>query len=109
MSKSQYTPQTIAPRVLIAEDDENACRQLKYLLESSMGLCVSTTLDGRQALTALTSDFYSIFLTDLRMPYLDGLDLIREIQKQHIPVTVIVMTGHASVDGRRAGHASGRV
>ena len=46
----------------------------------------------------MTSDFFSIFLTDLRMPYLDGMQLIREIHKQHIPVTVIVMTGHASVD-----------
>jgi DNA-binding NtrC family response regulator len=32
------------------------------------------------------------------MPYVDGLQIIREIQKQHIPVTVIVMTGHGSID-----------
>jgi DNA-binding NtrC family response regulator len=99
MTQPQQTMPAIQPRVLIAEDDENACRQLKFLLETGMGLRVSTTRDGREALAALTSDFYSIFLTDLRMPYLDGLQLIREIQKQHIPVTVIVMTGHASIDG----------
>ena len=99
MIQAQHPSHIIQPRVLIAEDDENACRQLKFLLETGMGLRVSTTTDGRQALAALTSDFYSIFLTDLRMPYLDGLQLIREIQKQHIPVTVIVTTGHASIDG----------
>src|SRR5262249_30743932 len=39
------------------------------------------------------------FLTDLKMPHLDGMQLIEEIQKQNIPVTVIVMTGYGSVEG----------
>src|SRR5262249_45213677 len=38
-------------------------------------------------------NFYSIFLTDLKMPYLDGMQLIEEINKLSIPVTVMVMTG----------------
>ncbi len=42
--------------------------------------------------------FYSIVLIDLRMPHLDGMQLIQEIQKQNFPVTVIVMTGHGSID-----------
>jgi DNA-binding NtrC family response regulator len=92
-------PPGIHPRVLIAEDDENASGSLKFFLETRLGLRVSTTRDGQEALAALTSDYYSIFLTDLRMPLLDGLHLIREIQKQHIPVTVIVMTGYGSIDG----------
>jgi two-component system, NtrC family, response regulator AtoC len=86
-------------RLLIAEDNEDTCRQLKTLLEAEGNLHVDTTRDGRQALEALQQNFYSIFLTDLKMPHLDGMQLIEEIQKQDIPVTVIVMTGHGSIDG----------
>jgi DNA-binding NtrC family response regulator len=86
-------------RLLIAEDNELVCQQLKTLLESEGDLRVDTTRDGRQALEALRQNFYSIFLTDLKMPHLDGMQLIEEIQKQDIPVTVIVMTGYGSVEG----------
>jgi len=86
-------------RLLIAEDNELVCQQLKTLLEGEGDLHVDTTRDGRQALEALRQNFYSIFLTDLKMPHLDGMQLIEEIQKQNIPVTVIVMTGYGSVEG----------
>ena len=37
-------------------------------------------------------------ITDLRMPKLDGMKLIEEIQARRLPVTVIVTTGHGSID-----------
>ncbi len=88
----------IQPRLLIAEDNELVCRQLKTFLEADPGLRVDTTGDGRQALAALKKNYYSIFLTDLEMPHIDGLQLIREIHRQGIPVSVIVVTGHGSID-----------
>src|SRR5436309_7379881 len=86
-------------RLLIADENVLVCQQLKTCLESDGDLHVDTTRDGRQALEALRQNFYSIFLTDLKMPHLDGMQLIEEIQKQDIPVTVIVMTGYGSVEG----------
>src|SRR5262249_46027684 len=41
---------------------------------------------------------YSVLITDLKMPRLDGIQLIQEIQKRRLPVTVIVTTGHGSID-----------
>src|SRR5262249_38340819 len=67
-------------------------------LEADPGLRVDTTSDGRQALAALKKNYYSIFLTDLQMPHLDGIQLAREVSRQGIPVTVIVVTGHGSID-----------
>ncbi len=104
MTRSQQHPvhsngEAIHPRLLIAEDSPLVCRQLKTWLETALKLRVETTGDGKQALEALQKNYYSVFLTDLQMPHLDGMELIREIQKQHIPVTVIVFTGHGSVDG----------
>src|SRR2546423_6144944 len=89
----------IQPRLLIAEDNDLVCKQLKTCLEAGLGVRVDTTSDGRQALAALKKNYYSIFLTDLQMPHLDGMQLIREITRQAIPVTVIVFTGHGSIDG----------
>jgi DNA-binding NtrC family response regulator len=86
-------------RVLIAEDNDQARQNMRALLQAEDGLQVDTAGDGREALKILTDDkhSYSIFLTDLKMPGLDGMQLIKEIRKLSLPVTVIVMTGHGSI------------
>src|SRR5437899_5103204 len=86
------------PRVLIAEDNEQTSQQLRLLLEKSLGVSVDVADDGKQALEALKRNFYSLFLTDLKMPRLDGMELIEQIQQQEIPVTIVVMTGHGSIE-----------
>jgi DNA-binding NtrC family response regulator len=85
-------------RILIADDNEDTRNSLKQLLETDHKVQVDTSADGSDALKVLGGQNYSIILTDLRMPRLDGLQLIEAVQKQRIPVTVIVMTGHANID-----------
>ena len=85
-------------RILLAEDSERTRQSLKELLENDDQIQVDTVQDGEKAIKALTQQTYSIFLTDLKMPGLDGMHLIEEVQKQKIPVTVIVMTGYGSIN-----------
>src|SRR5262245_23038137 len=85
-------------RILIAEDSAPNREQLRKSLGADGAFEVETLGDGRAALEALTKSNYSIFLTDLRMPGLDGMELIAEIQKRQLPVIVIVMTGFGSID-----------
>lgn len=85
-------------RILIADDNELTGRQLQQLLQADPQLAVDTVTNGNEALTALTKQNYSILITDLRMPQLDGIQLIEQIQKHRLPVTVIVTTGHGSID-----------
>src|SRR5437763_6519983 len=85
-------------RVLIAEDNEVNRQQLKQILETDQKVKVDTTSDGMEALEALVNNNYSILLTDLKMPHLNGMQLIEEVQKRRLPVTVIVMTGYGSID-----------
>src|SRR5688572_19303167 len=85
-------------RILIVEDDDQARRQLKQLLDDDPQLEVLTANDGKQALTALRESEFSILITDLRMPNLDGMALIQAIQQDRLPVTVIVTTGDGSID-----------
>src|SRR5262249_33454448 len=80
-------------RILIAEDNEVNRQQLKHLLESDQ-VDVDTVGDGIQALEALTGNNYSLVITDLKMPRLSGMQLIEEVQKRRLPVTVIVTTGY---------------
>src|SRR5262249_38907388 len=86
-------------RVLIAEDSEPIREQLRKLLQADDSFEVETTGDGRSALELLTSQNYSIFLTDLRMPGLDGMQLVEQIRARKLPVIVVVMTGFGSIDG----------
>src|SRR5437588_377481 len=85
-------------RILIVEDNEAAGRQLQKLLQADLQLQVEVTNDGAMALQQLAEQNYSIVITDLRMPRMDGMELIREVQKGSLPVTVIVTTAHGSID-----------
>jgi DNA-binding NtrC family response regulator len=84
---------------LIVEDDELACRQLQKLLQDhNSRLIVDATNDGRKALQLLLENTYNIVITDLRMPHLDGMRLIEEVQQRRLPLTVVVTTGHGSIE-----------
>jgi DNA-binding NtrC family response regulator len=85
-------------RILIVEDHELSRRQLQEVLQGDLQLEVEATADGAEALKLLSEKSYSIVITDLRMPRLDGMELIKEVQKQRLPVTFVVTTGHASID-----------
>ena len=92
-------PRPLPRRILIAEDNELARTQLQKALTVNPELDVQTTSDGSKALQLLAENNFSLLITDLRMPKLDGMQLIQEIQKRRLPVTVIVTTGHGSIEG----------
>ena len=84
-------------RLLVVEDDEDTRNSYKLLLEHMLGVIVDRAADGEEALELLALQPYSLVLTDLRMPGLDGMRLLEEIQARRLPVTVIVTTGHGSI------------
>ena len=86
-------------RILIAEDNGQLRGQLQELLGAESGVSVDATGDGKEALDILSKSErrYSIFLTDLKLPGLDGLQLVEAVQKRGLPVTVIVFTGYGSI------------
>jgi DNA-binding NtrC family response regulator len=85
-------------RILVAEDSEATRTHLRSLLESEPDVHVDTVGDGTAALEALLEQNYSIVITDLKMPRGDGMELIEEIRKRDLPVTVIVTTGFGSIE-----------
>ncbi|MFT3879640.1 MAG: sigma-54 dependent transcriptional regulator [Gemmatales bacterium] len=84
-------------RLLVVEDSADTRASLQEMLQLSLKLEVDVAEDGLAALKMLEAKPYSVVITDLRMPRMAGMKLIEEIQARHINVTVIVTTGHGSV------------
>src|SRR6516225_8824748 len=84
-------------RILVVDDSELICQKLSQLLaHPDRQIAIAT--DGTSALEWLVEHPCSLVLTDLRLPGISGLDLIREVRLRELPVTVIVMTGYATVE-----------
>ncbi len=89
---------TTRRRVLIVEDNETARKQIQVFLEIEPGLAVDTAANGSEALKALDEKPYSVIVTDLKMPRVDGLQLLEEVQKRRLPADVIITTGFGTVE-----------
>ncbi|MDZ7374531.1 MAG: ATP-binding protein [candidate division KSB1 bacterium] len=85
------------PSVLIA-DDEESIRTICARFLSSQGYEADTASDGTEALAKLLDRDYDIVLTDVKMPGLDGVELVEKGKAEKPYVEFIVMTAYASVD-----------
>ncbi|HCR13957.1 MAG TPA: Fis family transcriptional regulator, partial [Desulfovibrio sp.] len=84
-------------RILVVDDEEIARENLVHSLTKA-GYRAAAAADGRQALAALAEEPCDLVLTDLRMPEMDGMELLAAIKRRYPEVEVIVVTGHAAVD-----------
>src|SRR5262245_10735914 len=85
-------------RLLIAEDSDSTRLAFQQMLEADLDVQVDTVGNGTDALQALTQGHYHVLVTDLKMPGLDGMALIEQVQQRHLPTTVIVTTGYGSIE-----------
>ncbi len=83
--------------ILVADDEPNLRRVLGAMLKRE-GHDVLSAIDGQQALQLIKSQPVHTVITDLRMPRLDGMDLLRHIVQEYPDVPVIILTAHGSVD-----------
>jgi len=96
MDSSLSTLPTIQ-RILVVDDLEDARDSLKQLLSLTLKIEVDTAANGAEALKKLEERAYSIVITDLSMPKMTGMQLIAEVKKRRLAVTLIVTTGHGSI------------
>src|SRR5947199_184803 len=91
------SPVGIAERVLIVEDDNAARVGLEQLIRS-WGFVAESAFDGEDALAKVTSFRPAIVISDLVMPRLDGLGLLRALQSQGADVTTLILTAQGTVE-----------
>ena len=92
-----HPPQTAAPaaRVLVV-DDEPSMRQMLSIALRREGYQVSTAEDGESALAALAAGQLDLLITDVRMPEMSGVDLLREAKRIDPGLSVVMMTAYGS-------------
>ncbi len=84
-------------KILIVEDELNARLGLAELI-SGWGYRTETAEDGLEALERIQSFQPSIVLTDLKMPNMDGLQLLTQIQEQPAKLVVVMLTAQGTID-----------
>jgi two-component system, LuxR family, response regulator FixJ len=87
---------TADPDVHVIDDDEAVRESIDFLLRSA-GLSVRTYDSAASFLDAAPQIAAGCIITDVRMPGLSGLDLLRRLQEMQIGLPVIVITGHGDV------------
>src|SRR6478609_1700567 len=84
-------------RILIVDDEANARTALAELLRDE-GYTVETAADGFKALPKLEEFAPDVVLTDLKMPGLDGIDLMRRAHADDPDRVVVLMTAYGAVE-----------
>ncbi|MDZ7371689.1 MAG: sigma-54 dependent transcriptional regulator [candidate division KSB1 bacterium] len=83
---------------LLIVDDEAAQRETLSGFLKKKGFQVFTAADGNRALEIVRSQLIDLVLTDLRMPEMDGLELLRRIKAENPEIAVLVMTAFGSIE-----------
>ena len=86
-----------AIHVLLVDDEPLIIKCLGRLLAAA-GLKVTSAPDGNQAVTLLGSTSFDVIVSDIKMPTLDGLSLLRSIRGRDLDVPVIFMTGSPDLE-----------
>ncbi len=83
--------------ILIVDDEKNIRMALSLALEP-LGMETDTAVNGEDALQKLREKEYGLILLDLKMPGMDGMDVLRQVRKMRPDIRVIIITAHGSIE-----------
>ncbi|RLL53065.1 response regulator [Mariprofundus sp. EBB-1] len=97
-----------APKILIVEDSMMVRMTVKRTL-ASVDFAVVEAKDGAEGLAAAKADTFDLILTDLNMPNMDGLTMIRHIRElpAYSETPIVMLTTESGEDKKAIGHGSG--
>ncbi|OGL43527.1 MAG: hypothetical protein A2W05_10175 [Candidatus Schekmanbacteria bacterium RBG_16_38_10] len=84
-------------RIILVDDDKYAVETLSKLL-SEDGYKVDVCFNGKEAMKKMEFNRYDVIITDLRMPEIGGLELLKNVKKIYPELPVIVITAFGEVD-----------
>ncbi len=91
-------PRATEPMHILVVDDEEVVRESLRSWFEEEGYAVDIAASGKEALTKLTERAWDLFILDIKMPGMDGLELQHRIKEAFPKAVVIIMTAYASVD-----------
>src|SRR5919109_37334 len=83
-------------QILVVDDERSTCDALEIIL-SRTGHAVLTATSGKEALSHLQQQEVDVLLSDVKMPEMDGLALLRQVKAQDPGIIVVMMSGHDDV------------
>lgn len=86
-----------ADRVLIVDDDPAVSRIFEYIL-TARGYDVTTAQDGSAARVELARSDFDVIISDISMPGVDGIELLRTLRERDLDVPVVLVTGKPGLD-----------
>jgi DNA-binding response OmpR family regulator len=86
--------------ILVAEDDRNIAKLIKEIIERR-GNSAVIALDGDEAFKVFNNIKFDLIITDLKMPKIDGMDLIKMVRERNKEIPIIIITAFGS-DRNRA-------
>lgn len=90
----------VPSKVLLVDDEREFVHMLSDRLEMR-DLGAAVVYDGEQALAAVSEEEPEVMVLDLKMPGIDGIEVLRRVKSEHPHVEVIVLTGHGSEEIRK--------
>jgi DNA-binding response OmpR family regulator len=88
---------TDTKKILVIDDEKNIRLTLTQALEAP-GLAIDTAVNGEEALRKISVNDFQIILLDLKMPGMDGMEVLRQISLTHPDIRVIIITAYGSID-----------
>ena len=85
------------PKILIIDDEKAIRRVIKEILEFEK-YQVDEAEDGQQGLDMAVKGHYDVILSDIKMPKLDGMDLLAKLMEQGTESSLIMMSGHGNIE-----------
>ncbi|QLA16139.1 response regulator [Desulfolutivibrio sulfoxidireducens] len=82
-------------KLLLVDDEENFVNTLAERMKMR-DVPSKVVFNGEQALEAVKTEAPDVMVLDLRMPGIDGMDVLRKVRKTHPNVQVIILTGHGT-------------
>jgi len=96
-SMSRIEPNSGGRARLLAVDDDPGILEVEREVLTAEGYTVETATSGQEALSMVRATPFDLVLTDLRMPSMDGLQLLREFTEADPEMPVIILTGHGDI------------
>jgi DNA-binding NtrC family response regulator len=84
--------------VMVVDDEIDMLAMLEQVIKKKCGCDVITAISGRDALAKLEEHSPDIIVSDIKMPDLDGLVLLKKIRERDTSISVVMMTGYGTID-----------
>lgn len=85
------------PRILIIDDEKSIRRTLREILEYE-AFKVDEAADGQEGLTMAQKEKYDVILTDIKMPKMDGIEVLDKLMAQNIDTPIVMISGHGNIE-----------